>query len=164
AGPAAAGVAPWIVWRSVHGVGNRDVHPASTLSVSFLSDRIGRLGEAIGKLGEQLAAQGVWLWTVPAFLAVSILCIASGSARRLAGFYLGTGTLMMFGLFWVYWVGTADIGWWLSVSAARVVTGVVFVSAVGLAHLAANLVPWPPEPPGDPLVSRLTSTTSQQRT
>jgi hypothetical protein len=80
---------------------------------------------------------------VPCVLAVAITCVGAGRARRLASFYLATATLMLLGMLWTYWVGTYDIVWWLTNSADRTVTGIVFLSAVGLAHLAATLLDWP---------------------
>jgi hypothetical protein len=138
AGIAAAGALPWILWRSSHGLRNDDV-PAlgNSLDVDFLTGRLDRLSQAVGKLAAQLANQGAWIWIVPCFLVVAIVCLATGSARRQAAFYLGTAVLMMLSLYWVYWTGRLEARYWLEFSGDRVVTGVVFVSAVGLIHLLA---------------------------
>jgi hypothetical protein len=143
-GIASAGAAPWVAWRARHGIENADVRPLTeALDWSLLSDRTDRLSRAIGELFEQLSNQGRWVWIVPCFLVLGIVCLANGTARRQAGFYLGTATLMMLVLFWVYWTTRRqDFDTYLHFSADRVVTGVVFVSGVGLMHLIALAAPW----------------------
>ena len=141
AGVTAAAVAPWIVWRSAHGLENSDRPGLSTgLDPGYLTGRIDRLGAAVGKLGDQLAAQGSWLWVVPCFGAVAVVCIWTGAARRLAAFYLGTGVMFMLTLYWVYWSGKLEVLGWLAASAPRVVTSAVFIAGVGVAHLLARLL------------------------
>jgi hypothetical protein len=149
---AAAGAAPWVIWRSSHGIANDDVHPlATSLDWHFLTSRLDRLSAAAGKVVLQLADQAQWSWIAPCFLALAIVCLVTGSARRQAVFYLVTATLMALGLLWVYWTGKLRIGYWLTFSANRVTIAIVFVSAVGLVHLVALLLRAPtrsatPEP------------------
>jgi hypothetical protein len=83
----------------------------------------------------------------------AVVCIVAGVARRAAAYYLGAATLMFWGLVWVYWTGTLEIGSWIAVSAERTIAGTVFVAGVGVAHLTARLVdqPEPDAAPGDAL-------------
>jgi hypothetical protein len=135
---AGAGAVPWIAWRSSHGLSNDDVPPLSqSLDVGSLARHIDRLSQANGKLFAQLAHQGGWIWIVPCFLVLAIVCLAAGTARRQAGFYLAIATMMMLVLYWAYWTGRIEIHYWLRYSADRVVTGVVFVAGIALIHLLA---------------------------
>lgn len=136
-------VAPWIAWRIDRGLTQpADIHPLSeSLDLSFLGDRTGRLDRATDAVFEQLANQGDWLWVVPCFLVVSIICFARRTGRREAIFYLATATLMVLSLLWVYWTGRLEISHHLMFSVDRVITGVVFVAGAGLIHLTAILSP-----------------------
>jgi hypothetical protein len=68
--------------------------------------------------------------------------LVAGTRRPVAAYYLTAGLLLTAALLWVYWTSRLDIDHHLGTTAERTVTGVVFVGAVGLAHLA-SLVPLP---------------------
>jgi len=142
---AAIGAVPWTAWRSAHGVRNVDTGPVSNaVDVGRLTGRLDRLVAAVGKLFAALADQGSWSWIVPCFLVLAGVCVYTGRARREAAFYVACCGLMMLGLCWVYLVGNRPIHLWLRNSAPRVVTGVVFVAAMGAAHLAWMALRPPP--------------------
>jgi hypothetical protein len=142
---AAAGTVPWIAWRSAHGLGNDDVPPLSrSLDWGYLTGRLDRLSSAVGKLAAQLANQGVWIWLVPCFLALAIVCFYTRTARREAGFYLAVGAAVLASLVWAYWTGdNLGVLEWLGFSAPRVITSVVFVSGIGAIHLIGKLLDAP---------------------
>lgn len=136
----AASVVPWLLWRSAQGHEDPVNVPLSqSLSLSYLSDRGGRLGSTLDYVFPELTNQGSWLWIAPAFLALALVCLVAGAVRRLAAFYLAATLLMFAGLAWVYWTGRLDIDYWLQSSIARTVTGMILVGAAGLAHLATRL-------------------------
>ena len=142
---AAAGAAPWILWRSAHGLKNDDLPSLGTsLDVGYLTGRLDRLGSAIDSLGSQLAMTGRWLGVFPCFLMLAIACIVTSTARRQATFYLATIGLMLAVLLWIYWIGRPPIEVWLAPnsfhSANRVVTMIVFTAGAGAIHLAARLL------------------------
>lgn len=139
AGVVAAGSLPWIAWRSSHDLENVDARGLSeSLDWSFLVDRLDRLSTIFGELFLQIGSQGNWIWAVPTFLALAIICLAKGTARPAAAFYLTAGVVMFLGLVWVYWTGHPEIGLWLRSSADRTVAGVAFVAAMGALHLASR--------------------------
>ena len=111
----AAGAAPWILWRSAHGLKNDDLPSLGTsLDVGYLTGRLDRLGSAIDSLGSQLAMTGRWLGVFPCFLMLAIACIVTSTARRQATFYLMTIGLMLAVLLWIYWIGRPPIEVWLA--------------------------------------------------
>ena len=145
----AASVLPWVLWRSAQGHTPHDNAALSdALSPSYLADTSGRLEATLGAVFPEFASLGNWLWIAPAFLALAIVCIAAGTLRRVAAFYLGAATLMLLGLVWIYWTGLLEIQSWLQVSVGRTVTGIILVGAAGAAHLATRLATQP-EPAGD---------------
>jgi hypothetical protein len=142
---AAAGAAPWIVWRSAHGLRNDDLPSLGTsLDLGYLTGRLDRLGSAIDSLAGQLAMTGKWLGVFPCFLILAIACFVRSTARRQAAFYLGTLGLMLLILLWIYWTGLPPLATWLSSQAFhsvnRVVTMIVFTAGAGSIHLAARLL------------------------
>ena len=142
-----ASVLPWVVWRGANG--HEDAHSpglSNALSPSYLADRTDRLDRTVGLLFPEFSTQGNWLWVVPTFLALAIVCLLTGAVRRVAAFYLGAATVMLMGLIWVYWSGTIEINSWLYTSISRTVTGMILVAAAGSAHLATRLATQPPGP------------------
>jgi hypothetical protein len=134
---AAAGSLPFVVWRLAHHVSNADIYPLShSLDPSFLAHNGHRLTTSIARTAQALASQSSWIWLVPLFLALALVCAAKGVARRQATFYIGTLMLMMASAWWVYWTGKLDIRAWLDMSVDRVATGPALVCAVGLMHLS----------------------------
>jgi hypothetical protein len=104
---------------------------------SYLVDRLDRVPKSFSALFDQMADPGKWIYIIPCLLALAIVCLAKGVARREAAFYLAVPTLMVLGLVFVYWTGYPEIGYWLTSSADRTITGVVYVCGVGLVHLSA---------------------------
>jgi 4-amino-4-deoxy-L-arabinose transferase-like glycosyltransferase len=136
-----AGAAPWLAYRAGKGFGNDDVLPLhQSLDVGFLTGRLDRLGSATTELLQQVAYQDRWLWVVPAFLGLAIVCIATRAMRRQAAFYAIAGVLMMLPVLWAYWTGKPAIDSWLLHSANRTVIPFVFTCGVGTIHLVAPLL------------------------
>jgi hypothetical protein len=135
---AAAGTAPTFLWRSSQHLRGSDVAPlGDVLHWNYLVDRLDRVPKSFSALFDQMADPGRWIYIVPCLLALVIVCLIRGVARREAAFYLAVPTLMVLGLVFVYWTGNPEIGYWLTYSADRTITGVVFVCGVGLVHLSA---------------------------
>jgi hypothetical protein len=80
------------------------------------------------------------MWLAPCFLALAIVCLVTGTARAQAAFYLSAMTLMVLGLLWAFWISRVEIHLYLFNNTRRVVTGVEFVAAAGLVHLAARVL------------------------
>lgn len=137
----AAGALPWIAWRHAHDIQNDDANGFfEVLDFGLVTDQLDRLGDTFGRLFTELANQGGWGWAAPTFLTLSLVCLFAGVLRPLAAFYLGAAVLVFLGLAWVYWTGNPEIGYWLSTSAARTVSGVVLIAAAGAGHLASRLI------------------------
>lgn len=133
-----AGVLPWILWRGSHDIESQDVPPLSaSLKWDYLTDRLDRVPKAFSGLFDRFGDVGHWSFLVPCLLALSITCLVRGVARREAAFYLGSATLMTFGLVFVYWTGYLGIEYWLENSSDRTVTSVVYICAAGVIHLTA---------------------------
>jgi hypothetical protein len=131
---------PWLAWRSANDIDNDASRSlGEALDWSFLSDNLDRLSKAFGRIFLQLADQGNWTFVLPVFIGLAGICIATATARRIAAFYLGAGTLVTLGLAWVYWTGLVEIELWLNSSTDRVVACVVFVAGAGATHLIARL-------------------------
>jgi hypothetical protein len=136
AGIAAVLVAPWLLWRTAHGVSNVDlVSFRDSMDPAYLWKEHYRLTRAIERLGIELANQSNWLFIVPGFTALAIWGLVGRVTRRAALFYLVTAVLIFASLSWAYWVSRLDITFHLESSARRVITSVVLVAAVGAAHL-----------------------------
>jgi hypothetical protein len=141
AGVVVAGAAPWVAYRSAKGFGSDDILPLHrSLDAGFLTGRLDRLGSATTELFQQVAYQDRWLWVVPSFLGLAIVCVATRAARRQAAFYAIAGFLMMLPVLWAYWTGKPAIDSWLLHSANRVVIPLVFTCGVGTLHLLGPLL------------------------
>ncbi|MDQ3933826.1 MAG: hypothetical protein M3340_04255 [Actinomycetota bacterium] len=136
-----AGVLPWMLWRGSHDIKSKDVPPlGEALEWDYLGDRFDRVPKAFSGLFDKFGDVGHWSFLVPCLLALAITCLVRGVARREAGFYLGSATLMVLGLVFVYWTGYLEIDYWLENSADRTVASVVYICAAGVIHLTALIM------------------------
>ncbi|HEX8742378.1 MAG TPA: hypothetical protein VF712_04520 [Thermoleophilaceae bacterium] len=137
----AAGVVPWILWRSSNHIRSADVAPlGDSLEWDYLSDRFDRVGVSFSALFDHMSNPSEWNFIAPALLVLAGVCLVSGIARREAAFYLAVPTLMVLALVWVYWTGFLGIEYWLENSSDRTVTTVLYVCGVGTLHLTALLM------------------------
>jgi hypothetical protein len=133
---------PWSLWRGHHHIESQDIPPLHVvLHVHFLTHASDRLPRAFTGLFDQLSHQGNWAFLVPCFLAVAIVAAIRGPARREAAFYLAVATVYFLGLVVIYWIGYLEIDYWILNSSDRTVSGIVYISAVGLAHIGGRLLP-----------------------
>lgn len=142
AGVVAFAIVPWQVWMAAHDIANKDVPGlTTTLDPGYLADRTDRLDAAVERLFTVMSNQGVYLWIMPAFLALAAAAIvADRRLRALAGFYLAGVVLFFCALLWVFWTGVLDIRFHLDTAADRTSMTYMLLALVGLAHLASSAV------------------------
>jgi hypothetical protein len=150
-----ASLLPWRLWLASNGISNADLTPLRTaLTPAFLWDHLDRVPFAAGRMLEQLGNQGRWVWLFPLMLVVGLVALLRAGRRPLAAFYIlavaGVGAPVLF----AYWITALPIGYHLDTSVERTVTGILFVCAVGIAHLLASL--------GDDLADRDAPTRSSR--
>jgi hypothetical protein len=137
----AAGALPWILWRSSKDLQSQDIAPlGDSLDATYLGDRADRIPEAFSGIFDRLGDVGHWTYIPPVLLALAVTCLIRGVARREAAFYLGSATLMVLGLVFVYWTGHPPLDYWIETSADRTVTSVVYICAAGVIHLLALIM------------------------
>ena len=139
AGITLAGTIPWSLWRSAH-----DVTDASRVGVieSFerLPDELHRVPKAFTAIFDNMADSGAWTYLVPCLLALAVVCLVRGVARREAAFYLSASVLMTLALVFTYTTGLLPVDYWLESSANRTVSTIVYVCGVGTVHLVGLLL------------------------
>lgn len=138
AGIVAVSVLPWQIWVGGHDAATRNTPSPWELidDPSYLIDRIHNLWRGLGQVIEQLMNTAEWSLLAPAFLVCAVTLLVVGRERTLAAFYLLAGFLAYLSVAYVYWVTPiVDLGGFEDRSGPRIAMGVVFVAAVGLAHL-----------------------------
>jgi hypothetical protein len=134
------GALPWHLWVSANLHNASDFYPLhDALNWHFLTSRLHRVSEAFKAIADRFQNQAQWVWLAPAFLAICAVALITGTARRLALFYLGATVAITAALVWAYWTSKLPIGFHLATSVDRTVGAVLFVCAVGLAHLGSSL-------------------------
>ena len=134
-GVIAAPVVAFVAWRSwllanhVH-VPDRDYRLQDVFHPGYLGDRIGRLGTALRSLPHYLFDPGNLLLAVPLVLALVVVLLVAGAARRLALFSSGTLVLAFLGYAVIYWIGIPEIHFYLDSSAVRLMTDIGVAAAV----------------------------------
>jgi hypothetical protein len=135
-----AAVIPWRIWMHVHDIHANSAFPYSKLlDPGYLGGRIGRLGTALADLPGYLLGVDRWLLAVPTALLLA-LCVA----RRRPGLtvlVLGSAILAFLGNAAIYWISPLDIHFYITTSAARVVSSTtLFCAAVAPLLLSEALV------------------------
>ena len=131
-------VLPWQIWVGGHEAATRNTpSPWQVIDdPSYLIDRLDNLWRGLGQVIVQLMNTGEWSLLAPALLVCAVTMLVVGRERTVAAFYLLAGFLAYLSVAYVYWVTPiVDIGGFEQRSGPRIVLGVVFVGAVGLAHL-----------------------------
>jgi hypothetical protein len=123
-------VIPWRLWMHVHHIHTNSAFPYSKLlHPGYLGGRLDRLGTALVDLPGYLLSVNRWLLAVPAALLLA-LCL---SRRRpaLTVLVVGSAVLAFLGNLAIYWISPLDIHFYITTSAARVVSSTaLFCAAV----------------------------------
>jgi hypothetical protein len=130
-------LAPWLVWRAVHGVEGR-VALGDAVDPVFLADRAGRAGEAVEALARHLADPTEWLLLVPLAAALSIAAGVRARNAMLLSPALVLATAFAFWT-WAFWADRDEIGYLLSTSSYRVVDAMVLTAGLAVPALAERL-------------------------
>ena len=145
----AVSVIPWQLWVAGNDAAGRGTPPPWQVidDPGYLVDRLDFLWRGLGQIIAQVMNTGEWNFVVPAFLVAAVVFVVLGVARPVAGFYLGAGLLAYLGVAYMYWVTPfSDLGGFEQRTGGRIVLGVVFIAAAGLAHLLAVASTSRPEP------------------
>jgi hypothetical protein len=143
AGIVAFAILPWQLWMAVHDVTNRDVPGlGESLKPSYLSDEFFRVGPSIKSFFMIFGNQGVYLWIMPAFLALvlAVLVLRWRPLRTVAAFYLGAVLLFFASLIFVFWTSRLNLDFQISTSSNRVSMTFMLLALVGLAHVGSSAV------------------------
>lgn len=138
AGALVALVLPWRLWAAFHGIEGQ-IPVAQGLNPLYLAGRIERVIPSIRALVDSLDDQEAFTYLLPLGVGVAAICLATGVARGVAAYYLGSMAAVSALLVWAYWIAPTELAWHLETSVGRVSTGVVFVGVAGLLHLAGEL-------------------------
>lgn len=134
----AACVLPWQIWVAGNEyAANNTPSPWELIdNPGYLSDRIDFLWRGIEQVVLQHVDTTSWGLLVPAFLVLAMALILIGRHRAVASFYLGAWLLTSLAVAYTYWVTPiGDLAGFEQRTGPRIVIGVIFVTAAGLAHL-----------------------------
>jgi hypothetical protein len=130
---------PWQIWLHVEHVKFApDYSLRSLLHPVFLAQRLGRLRIALEHLLRIALSFDHWLLVLPLALLLALLAVRASSS--LAVLVLGLILLDFIGLAGVYWIGKLPVTLWVTTSASRVATSLVFVAGALTPLLAAELL------------------------
>jgi len=139
AGAVAVAILPWRIWTEAHGI-EGDLPVLRGLDPVFLLDRLDRVWPAVEAIGQEVSDPGRWAYLLPLAVLAIAASLASGVARRVAVFYLGSLAVAAAGLVWSYWISPNPIDWHLATSATRVVSVLVLIGLAALVHLSGALL------------------------
>jgi hypothetical protein len=131
-------VAPWQLWAAAHSV-PKDVNAGDGLNPIYLAKHIDRAWPAIKGLEAQITDQSRWSYFLPLAVVVAGVAIFTRRATRAAAFYLLAGAAFFLSLVWAYWASPYPLDWYISLSAFRIVDGLVAITMAALVHLAPRL-------------------------
>lgn len=141
-------VGPWRIWVSAHHLTDSVSPPIPRgLSPIYILDRLNELHLSLTAMIS--TALSGFPWLAPTFLAVCIVCLASGHARRTAAFYLGSFILIAVMLLWLYTTTPLSLGFLLPTSMNRTVSVFMMLAGFAAAHLISELATGP-DPPVEP--------------
>jgi hypothetical protein len=138
-------ILPWQIWLAAHDVAG-DMPVSEGLQPGYLIDRSERVQPAVTAINQQIADQGMWLYMLPLAVLAVVACLVAGVGRRVAAFYLASGLIAWLTLVWSYTISQLDIGWHLSTSVNRVVSGLMFLCIAAVLHLTGLLAASGPTP------------------
>ncbi|MDQ6835414.1 MAG: hypothetical protein M3016_04430 [Actinomycetota bacterium] len=132
-------IAPWRLWAAAHGVSDSVAPPLPhALSPVFLLDRWPQFKATAQAMAGLVL--GNWGWLSSVFLALCTLAFISASARRLAGFYLLSFTLLVASLLWLYATTPVSLGFLIPTSASRTIDVFMMLTPFASAHLISRLL------------------------
>jgi hypothetical protein len=138
AGVAVATLAPWLLWRAVHGVEGR-VALRDAADPAFLGGRADRAGAAAEAFARHLADPTEWLLVVPLALALSIAAAVRGrSALWLAPAAVLAASFAFWT--WAFWSDRDDVDFLVATASYRVVDTIVLAAGLAVPVLAERLL------------------------
>jgi hypothetical protein len=135
----AAGVIPWRIWTAVHHLSDAVTPPLpKALSPAYIFSRGSYLHVSATAIIEDVLSQ--WGWFLAVFLAVTVTCLATGCARRVAAFYLASFGLLVLSLVWLYTTTPISLNFLIPTSAWRTIDIFMAMTPFACAHLLSRLV------------------------
>jgi hypothetical protein len=132
-------VAPWRVWTAAHSLTDPVQPPLPhALSPVFIIDRWSHLQSAATAIADQVVT--TWSWQVSIFLAVCALALVSGTAARLAGFYLLSFGLLIASLLWLYATTSTSLAFLIPTSVYRTIDLFMVLTLFASAHILTRLL------------------------
>ena len=159
AGVCALLIMPWRIWTAAHHLSDSVVPPLPrALSPVFILDRLPQLQQTASAMITQTL--NGWGWLAAIFIALSALCLATRTARRLAAFYLLSFAALNTSLLWLYTTTSVSLAFLIPTSMSRTVTVFMAMTPFASAHLLTKLLSTPAEdrPPMLPSSSRAAPT------
>ena len=130
-------VLPWQAWVLTNDAAERATRSPLELidDPDYLIDRLDFLWRGIGQVLEQLVASA-WALLIPAFLVAAGAFLATREKRDVAAFYFTAWLFSALAVAYTYWVTPIQgLDAFEHRTGPRIVLGVVFCAAAGLAHL-----------------------------
>lgn len=132
-------VAPWRVWTAAHSLTDPVQPPLPhALNPVFIIDRWSHLQSAATAIADQVVT--TWSWQVSIFLAVCALALVSGTAARLAGFYLLSVGLLIASLLWLYATTSTSLAFLIPTSVYRTIDVFTVLTLFASAHILTRLL------------------------
>jgi hypothetical protein len=148
----AALVLPWRLWLSAHHLsdppGNAVQPPIpQALNPLYFLDRHARLYETATAMISQVMQE--WDWLAALFIVACGACIVTGTARRVALFYLTTFAALILSLLWLYTTTPLSLAFLLPTSMNRTISVFMAMTPLAIAHLWSTLQSSPAVTRGD---------------
>ena len=131
-------VLPWQAWVATNPAAARATPSPWELidDPSFLVDRLSYLWRGIQQIAVQLTTTAEWGLIFPAFVVVALALVVVGRHRAVATYYGVASLLAIATVAYTYWVTSiSDLGGFEQRTGPRIVLGIIFIIAAGLAHL-----------------------------
>jgi hypothetical protein len=142
AGIVLVGALPWKIWVS-HNIPYHatPTPPLSTmLNPSYLFHRTSQLPVGVEAIISTITNTDQFMLLAPGLIALAGVCLFTRAERSLAAFYLGATVLIFAALALVYWSSNqTDLTSYIAGNVSRSVSDLMFVAAVGLAHLMTRV-------------------------
>lgn len=131
-------VLPWRIWVSAHGLSDSVTPPLPhALSPLYILSRHYQIHISLtAMISDVLGGYG---WIAAIFLALCVVCLVTGTVRRIAWFYLGAFFVIVAALVWLYATTPISLGFLIPTSMDRTVSVFMALAAFASAHLLAAL-------------------------
>jgi hypothetical protein len=131
-------ILPWRIWLAARHLSDSVEPPLPrALSPLYVWDHNDRVRYAMSAMANQTLRQ--WGWVAALFLVAAVVCLATHTARAVAGFYVAACAGIFVSLVWLYTTTPLSLSFLIPTSSDRVVSLFMVLAAFATAHLVASL-------------------------